>query len=439
MRTIFEPQHFSSSDQLPPEIAFLQGTFESDVLKALAKRAHEQGVSAETVLLSQGLMTEGGYYKALAKAVGCPFEPEGWNQFDRAFLARAVFDGTVPHTIVPLSGQDKTLSLFAVAPIGAHIGRLLLLSERTPEATKRLVITTPKNLMKALQDTLKAASHARASNYLKFSNPQLSAASKQPRVQEITSLVMLIAGFALLVFQPIWFFALLASLFSLIFAAHSLLKLLSLKSPPEKPSIATLEDAALPRYAILVPLYKEGKGVIGQLREALLALDYPRAKLSIYLITEEDDPETHKALSAYHWPREFDFVVVPAGQPRTKPKAMNVALSYVNTPYLTIYDAEDIPEPDQLRKAAAHFAAKPDIACLQARLSFFNAQTNWLTAQFAIEYASLFDHILPAFERLGLPLPLGGTSNHFRVSALKAAGAWDPYNVTEDADLGVRL
>ena len=126
--------------------------------------------------------------------------------------------------------------------------------------------------------------------------------------------------------------------------------------------------------------------------------------------------------------------------PRTKPKAMNYALPLARGEYLAIYDAEDRPERDQLRRAVHAFRqGPPNLAVVQARLNIYNIADNWLTRQFTIEYSALFDGVLPSLERLGLPIPLGGTSNHFRVSALKWLMAWDPFNVTEDADLGIRL
>jgi cellulose synthase/poly-beta-1,6-N-acetylglucosamine synthase-like glycosyltransferase len=132
-------------------------------------------------------------------------------------------------------------------------------------------------------------------------------------------------------------------------------------------------------------------------------------------------------------------VLVPPAWPRTKPKALNVGLVGARDGLLVVYDAEDRPEPDQLRLAAAAFRAAPDLACVQAALAIDNAEPRWIARLFALEYAANFDALLPALERLDLPLPLGGSSNHFRVAALRRAGAWDPENVTEDADLGFRL
>lgn len=147
-----------------------------------------------------------------------------------------------------------------------------------------------------------------------------------------------------------------------------------------------------------------------------------------------------RALADYRLDAHFDIIIVPAGLPQTKPRALNYALQFSRGELVTIYDAEDVPELDQLRRAAERFAASPpDLACLQAQLTFYNPNENWLTRQFTAEYAALFGVLLPALANHGLPLLLGGTSNHFRAAALRKVGAWDPFNVTEDADLGLRL
>ncbi len=169
-------------------------------------------------------------------------------------------------------------------------------------------------------------------------------------------------------------------------------------------------------------------------------LRYPAAKLDIKIVLESIDHETVEAARALDLPGNFDIVIVPDGGPRTKPKALNYALEYVRGEYVVIYDAEDEPEPDQLLRAFDMFRATgADTACIQAQLNIYNAGETWLTRQFTIEYTSLFDGLLPSFDSLSLPIPLGGTSNHFRTSVLRKIGGWDPYNVTEDADLGIRL
>jgi cellulose synthase/poly-beta-1,6-N-acetylglucosamine synthase-like glycosyltransferase len=200
------------------------------------------------------------------------------------------------------------------------------------------------------------------------------------------------------------------------------------------------DDPTLPIYTVLVPVYREER-VLPALVAALTRLEYPAGKLDIKIIVESGDDATIAAAQAIDLGAfGIDLIIAPKGGPQTKPKALNYALNFATGEYLVIYDAEDKPDPDQLLKAVARFRrAPPELACLQAALIFHNYRENWLAKQFAIEYASLFDGILPMLSAHRLPLPLGGTSNHFRLAALKEVGAWDPHNVTEDADLGMRL
>lgn len=204
-------------------------------------------------------------------------------------------------------------------------------------------------------------------------------------------------------------------------------------------SIDALTDASWPSYTILCPLYRE-TDVVPQFVRAMQALDYPTDKLQILCLTEEDDVETRTAIEAMGLPRHFSIVTVPAGQPRTKPRACNFGLLQATGEYVVIYDAEDIPEPLQLKKAVLTFANHgPELACVQAKLNYYNTKQNILTRWFTAEYSLWFDLVLPGMQALKLPLPLGGTSNHFRAEMLRKVGAWDPFNVTEDCDLGLRL
>lgn len=203
--------------------------------------------------------------------------------------------------------------------------------------------------------------------------------------------------------------------------------------------LGRLDGRRLPTYTILVPLRDEA-GVMPQLVAALGRLDYPQDRLDIKLLLEEDDHGTLAAARALHLPASFEIVVLPDAEPRTKPKACNYGLLHARGEFVVIYDAEDVPEPDQLKKAVAAFrTASPAVACVQAKLSYYNRLQNSLTRWFTVEYAMWFDLLLPGLQAADMPIPLGGTSNHLRVSALRQVGAWDPYNVTEDADLGMRL
>ncbi|WP_050683490.1 glycosyltransferase family 2 protein [Arthrobacter sp. ZBG10] len=215
--------------------------------------------------------------------------------------------------------------------------------------------------------------------------------------------------------------------------------------PAEAERIA---DGDLPVYTILIPVFREAN-IIDKLLTNLGQLDYPRSKLDVLVLLEEDDTETIEAAKRSRPPEYVRILVVPRGDPQTKPRACNYGLTFARGEYVVIYDAEDRPDPGQLRAAIAAFrqdaferryleTSKKPLICVQAALNYFNADQNVLTRLFTIEYTHWFDSMLPGLDRSGIPLPLGGTSNHFDTRLLKLVGAWDPWNVTEDADLGLR-
>lgn len=200
---------------------------------------------------------------------------------------------------------------------------------------------------------------------------------------------------------------------------------------------------ALPMYTILCPLYREAE-TVPQFLRAMARLDYPFERLDIRVLLEPDDGETYAAAVAEKRrlgdPDAIQILVAPDVQPKTKPKACNYGLLEARGEYVVIYDAEDIPEPGQLRAALAAFRGlPPHVVCVQAKLNYFNPEQNLLTRFFTAEYSMWFDLFLPGLYALNAPIPLGGTSNHFKTEALRRLGGWDPFNVTEDADLGMRI
>ncbi|MGX9789950.1 glycosyltransferase [Mycobacterium sp. MMS18-G62] len=200
-----------------------------------------------------------------------------------------------------------------------------------------------------------------------------------------------------------------------------------------------IPDADLPVYTILVPAYNEPE-VVGDLIGAMAALEYPIDKLQVLLLLEEDDDVTIAAAKGTAESDAISIVLVPPAEPRTKPKACNYGLYFADGAIVTIYDAEDRPEPLQLRRVVAAFRGLPDnVACVQAKLEYHNGHQNLLTAWFTAEYRLWFGYLLPGMMRTASPIPLGGTSNHLRRDVLDKIGSWDPFNVTEDADLGLRI
>ncbi len=279
--------------------------------------------------------------------------------------------------------------------------------------------------------------HARA--------PEQSARSRFAPWQLAVICAVLAVLLAAILVEPLGVVRFVSYLLVVLFVPVIAIRLLALcdlafgRHSPAEHRQARIPDADLPIYTVLVALYREAK-VLPALVESLTKLDYPAAKLDLKLVLEASDADTIAAASTLILPGNVEIVVVPDCEPRTKPKALNYALPMARGEYLVIFDAEDRPERDQLRKALAAFRdGPPNLACVQGRLNLYNARENWLTRHFTIEYTALFDGLLPALDRMGLPFPLGGTSNHFRISALRWLCAWDPFNVTEDADLGTRL
>jgi cellulose synthase/poly-beta-1,6-N-acetylglucosamine synthase-like glycosyltransferase len=261
------------------------------------------------------------------------------------------------------------------------------------------------------------------------------------RSQLITALIAVGSILAFLASAPAATAPICGMMLSLAFLAVIWLRLAACAASREVPTPlpAPFNGAKLPIYSIVIALYREAR-VVPQLLAALDAIDYPRAKLEVKFVVEDDDAETLRALTRAGRVRGREVIVAPGGAPRTKPRALNVALPLLRGQFVAVFDAEDVPDPAQIKMAVQRFAAAPErLCCLQARLAIDNAGDSWLTRLFAIEYAALFHVINVGFGALRLPFPLGGSSNHFRVDALRKIGGWDAWNVTEDADIGLRL
>ncbi len=199
------------------------------------------------------------------------------------------------------------------------------------------------------------------------------------------------------------------------------------------------DKLAWPKYTIFCPLYQEWS-VVPQFVSAMKQLEYPKSKLQVMLLLEEDDTQTINKVKDMKLPEYFKVVVVPDSKPKTKPKACNYGLRLASGEYIVIFDAEDVPEVSQLKKAVIAFEkAEKDVVCVQAKLNFYNPQHNLLTRIFTAEYSLWFDLILTGLQSITAPIPLGGTSNHFKKQMLTSLGGWDSFNVTEDCDLGIRL
>jgi len=408
--------------------------------KAEASRC---GVAVHEALLAAGAMSQTAYAEALAGHLGVALA--GW---DAAFDLRAAED------------TDDSDSLGLHAYIAGRPYRVLSAESRAPPALRQQAAALQARGMEvalaprfridaALDDYWRADRIDQAVHGLFRQKPVSSAGGVMVWTWQLVAAAvatgLIIGGFAALPDSTI---SALTGVVALPFLCVTLLRVVSLREvivPSRQEGhgqarrLPPLTDQQVPVYSVLVPLFREANVLAGLVR-SLCALDYPRAKLDILLVLEAADIDTQAAVLGLQLPPGFRTVIVPGGQPQTKPKALNYALQFARGDYIVVYDAEDRPQPDQLRRALEAFRRHPPhLGCVQAQLNIYNPRTSWFTRQFTVEYSALFDAILPALSRLGLPVPLGGTSNHFPREILVAAGGWDPFNVTEDADLGFRL
>lgn len=415
----------------PAAVAFLAPIVPPGALTRALDMARAQGVTPDRVLLAEGMVSEEAFYRTLARSCGAGFAPDDIAPTAGRHYPQAIRAGAV-------AVETPRGRRLLVAPQGEALARFVRLPSRA--LVDSVIVTTPTHLAESVRGAARAHELAQASDALRARDAALSARTPLPQrfVIALQSLCVALVFAIAVAPQAVWLMLSLAvsSVFLAGIALRGLAGFASCRPEPEAPPLA---DADLPVYSIVVALHREAN-VAAKLAAALDAMDYPRAKLDILLALEEGDAATIAAFRALDLPARYRIILAPEGQPRTKPRALNVALPLARGALLTIYDAEDEPEPGQLRAAAARFAASPpEVACLQGRLAIDNFADGWLARLFALEYAALFDVLNPGLAALGLPIALGGTSNHFRTAALREVGGWDAWNVTEDADLGLRL
>lgn len=416
--------------EIPDEIAFLagRGVPLAAIVDADA-RARQFGVCPVSALFAGGEISDLAYYRCLAERIGAPFVPRPPAMSD---LGERRVKGGVP--IIAIDGGARYL----IAPEGVAIRRLFALWRAGRAPIDRLAITTPRRLA-AWTSTANARRISRdACEELRRYDRSLSAATPAPRWMGVVMAVAPLAIVAAMIAGGALWMALsiLAGLTGAVSIAVRLLA--TAATVPDRPK-ASLSDASLPTYSIIVPLYREAP-MARRIVAAIERLDYPSALIEVKLVIEDEDDDTRRALEVLRLPPRYEIVIAPPGGPRTKPRALNVALKRTRGDLIVVFDAEDTPARGQLRLAASRFAAAGErLACLQARLAIDNTGDGWLAALFGLEYAALFDVLNPGLAALGAPMMLGGTSNHFRAAALRRLHGWDAWNVTEDADLGMRL
>jgi cellulose synthase/poly-beta-1,6-N-acetylglucosamine synthase-like glycosyltransferase len=402
-------------------------------LELATRRAAENNTDPADELIALGLDAR-RYWSALAHELGATFLEDVSSLIVISNAGPLATDAVRVASAALVKFEGRVVLL--AAPRGEEIALLKQRLARMPALAVRLRITTPDALRALIANGRRAALSHYAINRLARVLPALSTGRARPAgLWGHRTLVAALIAFGLA--APIATVNAIWLSFTLFFLNCSYWKLRAAFRRLRPPRVEPLSDGRLPRYSVLVPLYREA-AVLPDLVAHLARLDYPATKLEVLLIVEEDDRETRAAIARAELPLRFEVVIVPPGGPRTKPKALTYALSFARGDYVAVFDAEDRPELDQLRRAAAAFRERPDLGCVQARLQPDN-EGSWLARMFAVEYAANFEVLLPALAEWRVPLPLGGTSNHFPRAILEKVGAWDPYNVTEDADLGIRL
>ncbi len=428
-------------------------------LEAAEIRGRKLNLPPSIVLMAAGTIQESVYYRCLADKLELEFvdstppkEIEGTKIPRPEELKKMAQIVTIGNSGIKLLDEIAPKSVY-LAPEGADFVKIENLVRKCGVLRHRICISTRSSNLISLRNGLSERLIDFATKALLDRFPHYSAMNTIMPTQAVILVLGLLLTAYLMFFAPMDVrigLHLLATFFYLECIAIKIYAWIGFGSVQQqriwKPP--PLNESELPDYSILVPLYHED-GQVKDLVNALERIRWPVERLEIMLICEADDKKTIDACKhETDRPNRFHFSVIPVPvcQPRTKPKAMNYALPLCRGEYVVVYDAEDRPHPLQLQEAFDVFSkGENDLACLQAPLAIRNAEEGILTRLFAIEYLALFDGVLPALTRLclrrhlPLPIPLGGTSNHFRREVLLDVGGWDAYNVTEDADLGVRL
>lgn len=414
-------------------------TSPGDLLKALALRDRQE-VRLGDILLAHGWVGEPDLMAALARQWGATVvdlavERPDPRLIDDIGAETCLAQGMVPWrrvggtTIIATARPEEFQRLRATLPDALAPYAMVLAPERDIHAS--LLARRQTAMIRRAETRVRAAESCRTRDEGWLSRLALG-------LMGVVAAGLLAAPLA--VFSLLFFWAMLTLLAgtTLKFAAFLAERRGQARLRQQPPTIAP-SIARLPIVSVMVPLFDE-RDIAGRLIRRLSRLNYPRELLDILLVVEEDDATTRSALADAHLPRWMRVVTVPGGPIQTKPRALNFAFNFCRGSVIGVYDAEDAPEPDQIHTVVRRFHERgPEVACLQGILDYYNPRTNWLSRCFTIEYAAWFRAMLPGLARLGLVVPLGGTTLFFRRAALDHLGGWDAHNVTEDADLGIRL
>ena len=410
-----------------------------DVIIMALQSTKTTGASVVDELIAQGKLRTSDYFRQMADDFGVEYcESISPDKILTDMLPTLVKHGNVYQLFCR---DEHGVAVLFTAPAGAGEAALAQMIARDPTARQRVCITCPATIKTALAARFAKDEVLRAVNQLNAEQPTLSAKQTLTPMQGFL-LGLFVVALPLSLAIAFWKVLLGLHIFaSLFFMCAVALRFMAWWTYCKPPPVLCGNDqhSNFPRYSVMIALHKEAP-VVPQLVEAMGALEWPKSKLEVFYVCEEDDFETIAALNDYGLPPGHAIMPVPFALPRTKPKALTYTLPHCTGEFIVIYDAEDRPNPVQLKEAWYEFSRSDiTLACLQAPLVISNSGHSWWSRLFAFEYAAHFYGLLPFLVRIGAPLPLGGTSNHFRREALVHSLAWDPYNVTEDADLGIRF
>ncbi len=415
---------------------------QADLVHSLNLQRHIDAPLGD-ILVAEGLASQTDVLRMLSRQHNVPIADMDVDPPDPQLSARLPSPLCLKYHVVPWS----------------IIGDILLVATNRPEQFEKLracLGPTGKRMLPVLVDeaqirqqisTLygaelaqKAATRVPAVESCRSWNPTSP-------VRRIVAAALVFAGITALLLAPLWTITAVTMLAFVTLLMSTTLKLAAclaqLCSTGQQGDIKTPAKSGafpLPRVSVLVPLLKENE-IAGKLVQRLTRLTYPKSLLEVVLVLEADDTITRETIARSQLPQWISVIEVPSANGlTTKPRALNYALDFCRGSIIGVWDAEDAPEPDQIEKVVTRFHHAPEnVACLQGVLDYYNSKTNWISRCFTIEYATWWRVILPGVARLGLVIPLGGTTLFFRRSILEKLSGWDAHNVTEDADLGIRL
>ncbi len=421
------------------ELNCLRHVLKPALLQEAEARARKLGLGAEQVLIRWGVIEEEYYLRRLSIYTGIEMDDLGRFDLSDCPLRHDQIKYAATHGFVPLTIDGHLVR--AIAPRLQSARRLCRLVAERPGVRPNVRLVSASALQQFLTRQGGTALARTATRDLHENHPAMSAAPAQrtggpwPGRLRRGCTVASIALLPPIIIPTIW-----SSLLALWFVVFIAFRLTAAFRPRRTaPTLAPQLDRQLPVYTVISALYREASSV-APLMTAIDALDYPREKLDVILVIEPDDLATRMAIARLGPMPHVRTLVAPAVAPQTKPKALNWALPFAYGSFVAVFDAEDRPEAGQLRAALDAFERHgKDVACAQASLCIDNESHSWLSRMFAAEYAGQFDAYLLGMSDMKLPLPLGGSSNHFRTATLREVGGWDACNVTEDADLGFRL